>query len=122
ISRSRCFPRRGRARPAVRFRRQITHPSGTDRSVQRRVLSVRGGTGMGTRGDRGIRVAGKQGQRRNKRRRPDGGTASPRSGEAACRDGNTEGLREHMPTAREEWKWYWKLPAVAAIANIATVI
>jgi len=27
-----------------------------------------------------------------------------------------------MPTAREEWKWYWKLPAVAAIANIATVI
>lgn len=27
-----------------------------------------------------------------------------------------------MATAREEWKWYWKLPAVAAIANIATVI
>lgn len=27
-----------------------------------------------------------------------------------------------MTTARQEWKWYWKLPAVAAIANIATVI
>ena len=52
IPRSRCVPRRGGAGPAVRLRRQDADPPGPDCAVQCRVLTGRGGIGLGSGGDR----------------------------------------------------------------------
>ena len=80
------FARRMRARPRSRLRRQDADPSGPDRGLQRDLHAAGRGGRACPQDHRGVRAAGERLARRDPARRPDGGAAARRYGQAHDRD------------------------------------
>ena len=72
--------------PRPRLRRQDADPSEPDRCLQLDLHAARGGSGAGAEDPRGVRIAGECLARRDPARRPDGGAAARRDGQAHHRD------------------------------------
>ena len=75
-----------RAGPRSRLRRQDPDPSRPDRGLQRDLHAAGGGSRAGAQDHRGVRAARERLARRDPARRPDGGAAARRHGQAHHRD------------------------------------